>query len=55
MKVILTVTEVAAVLRVDRRTVITAIKKKKLKGFMVGVQYRVKREDLMKYINLMEV
>jgi excisionase family DNA binding protein len=55
MEELLTAKEVANVLKVNRKTVINLINAKKLKASMVGVQYRVRKEDLQEYIKQMEV
>jgi len=55
MEELLTVREVGKILKVDRRTVINLINAKKLKGAMIGSQYRVRKEDLAEYIKNMEV
>jgi excisionase family DNA binding protein len=47
---VLTVEEVADELRVSTQTVHKLIREKKLKAFRVGVQVRVKRSDLDRYI-----
>ncbi len=47
---VLTVEEVAEELRVSTQTVHKLIREKKLKAFRVGVQVRVKRSELDRYI-----
>lgn len=47
---ILTVEEVADILRVSTATVRKLIKEGKLKSFRVGLQIRIKREDLNRYM-----
>ncbi len=47
---ILTIEEVAQILRVSMATVRTLIKQKKLKTFRVGIQVRVSRDELERYI-----
>lgn len=47
---VLTVEEVADELRVSPQTVHKLIREKKLKAFRVGVQVRVKRSELDRYI-----
>ncbi len=48
---VLTVEEVAEILRVSAGTVRKLIKDGKLKSFRAGLQIRVKRADLDRYMN----
>ena len=48
---VLTIEEVANILRVSTATVRKLIKEGKLKSFRVGLQIRVKRADLDRYMN----
>ena len=50
MEELLTAKEVAKILKVNRKTVINLINEKALKASMVGVQYRIKKQDLEGYI-----
>lgn len=47
----LTVKEVASFLRVHPNTVYALIEDGSLKALRVGRQYRIKKEDLMDYLN----
>ena len=55
MEEMLTVQAVADVLNVHYNTVFTLIRTGKLKASKIGVQYRIKPEDLKEYIKNMEV
>lgn len=46
-----TVEEVAEILRVSTSTVRNLIKQKKLRAFRVGVQLRVKKEELDRFMS----
>ncbi|OHE25234.1 MAG: hypothetical protein A2Y45_01545 [Tenericutes bacterium GWC2_34_14] len=44
------INEVAEYLRVSRRTVYTYIKQGKLQGFQIGVEWRVTKDNLEKFM-----
>jgi excisionase family DNA binding protein len=46
-----TVEQVADILQVSVQTVRRLIKEKKLKAFRVGIQLRIKKEDLDEYMS----
>ena len=48
---VLTIEDVAEILRVSTATVRKLIKDRKLKSFRVGLQIRIKREDLNRYMS----
>jgi excisionase family DNA binding protein len=50
-----TIEEVANILRVSEQTVRNLIRQKKLKAFRVGIQLRVKREELERFISSNEM
>ena len=51
MTIYLTVAEVAAELRCDRRTVLAELKRKNLRGSLLPSGWRIGRDDLDTYID----